>query len=93
MDPNSENITINISCLSENERLVLKVLETQKLAQTVSNIARAASVPRTSTDYILRKFEKWKIVKQINVDKQTYWRYALKIVPAKERTKRVAQKR
>ena len=61
--------------LSDSEKAVLAVLETHQLAQNVSKIARKAGVPRTTADYTLRKFEKWKIAKQVRTGKRCYWMF------------------
>ncbi len=68
-------VTISDLNLSDSEKAVLAVLKKQKLGQTVSKIAENAGIPRTTADYILRKFKKWKVARQIRVEKQHYWLY------------------
>lgn len=47
---------------SKNEIAVFNAISQLKFAKNVSVIARAAGIPRTTTLYILRRFEKEKIV-------------------------------
>lgn len=61
--------------LSENEKAVLAVLESHQLAQNVSKIARKAGVPRTTSEYSLKKFEKWKLAKKVRTGKRYYWMF------------------
>ena len=61
--------------LSNNERAVLKVLYTQKRPRNISNIAKHADIPRTTTDYILRKFQERRLVKRTMIGKRYYWKY------------------
>jgi DNA-binding IclR family transcriptional regulator len=60
--------------LSKNEEAVLAVLRKQKMARNVSAIARDAGVPRTTTAYILKKFQKWRLARTVGHKKRTYWR-------------------
>jgi len=69
-------ILYNALKLSENEKAVIAVLEKQKMARSVSHIAREAGVPRTTADYILRKFLKWRIARKTLATTSTpHWMY------------------
>lgn len=60
--------------LSENEKAVLAVLQSNKHAKNVSEIARQAGVPRTTAVYILKKFQKWKLARAVTYKKRRLWR-------------------
>ncbi|GEM_PF-1589187 len=68
-----KHIILEALNMSQNEKAVFKTLEKQKMGRTVSKIARDAGIPRTTTDYILRKFEKWKLVRKIYSRKRYHW--------------------
>ena len=58
-----------------NESRVLETIKRQTLAQSVSGIARAAGLPRTTTDYILRKLVRKRLAIKIIRGKRYRWRY------------------
>lgn len=66
--------TINALNLSENEKAVLKILDLQKLCRTTTKIAVLAKIPRTTADYILRKFARLKIAQKIRVKRHYEWK-------------------
>ena len=62
--------------LSENELKVMNALLDIQMYHNVTFIAKKANLPRTTTLYILKKFEKRKLAKQINGitgGKRKYW--------------------
>lgn len=66
---------LNSLGLSQNERMVFDALLQLKMARNVSVIARTAKVPRTTTLYILKKFEIRKLVKRAINGKRDLWMY------------------
>jgi len=75
LDASVKYIILNSLKLSKNEKAVLDVLEKQKLGQNVSKIAASARVPRTTSIYILRKLERWKIARRVKIGKRHHWVY------------------
>lgn len=61
--------------LSAKEKSILDSLLSVQLSQNVSHIAKLAKLPRSTTLYILRKFERRKLVRKIIKGKRTYWLY------------------
>jgi DNA-binding MarR family transcriptional regulator len=66
---------INALGLSPKEKAVLDALLSFQMARNVSVIARQASLPRTTTLYILRKFEKRKLARRSATEKRVKWIY------------------
>ena len=61
--------------LSDKERSVLDVLRHQPLAQKISKISLQASLPQTTTAFILRKLEKRKLAMRMRHNNHFVWKY------------------
>jgi DNA-binding MarR family transcriptional regulator len=66
---------LNALGLSSKEKIVLDALLSFQMAKNVSIIARKAQLPRTTTLYILKKFEKRKLAKRSTTEKRIKWMY------------------
>ncbi len=67
--------------LTKAERAVLDVLLAYRMARNVSQIAKNAGIPRTTVLYVLKRFQKRKIVKNTLVGKRYHWMYNRTIGP------------
>jgi DNA-binding MarR family transcriptional regulator len=66
---------INALGLSPREKAVFDALLYFQMARNVSVIARQAKLPRTTTLYILEKFENRKLARRSTVEKRAKWMY------------------
>ena len=65
--------------LSLREQKLLDALKLLKIAASVSKIAGTAALPRSTTLFLLRKFEKRNLARRITVGKRTRWMYDRKL--------------
>ncbi len=77
----TKSVILETLDLTRAERAVLDELLAYRMARSVSHIARNAGVPRTTTLYILIRFEKRKIVKMVLHGKRYRWMYNRTIGP------------
>jgi predicted transcriptional regulator len=66
---------INALGLSPKEKAVFDALLSFQMARNVSVIARAAKLPRTTTLYILNKFDNRKLARRSTTEKRVKWMY------------------
>ena len=59
--------------LTEHDIAVLDVVRNQKVAKSTAGIARLAYLPRTTTDYILKKLQRYRLIRRILSRKRYKW--------------------
>ena len=74
-EPFSSPVLISALGFSLNEKVVLDALISLKMSHNVSQIAKRADLPRTTTLYILKKFEKRKLARKVLTKKRYKWMY------------------
>ena len=73
--PFSSPVLINTFGFSLKEQAIFDALISFKMSRNVSEIARKAKIPRTTTLYILHKLKDRKLVTRVTTKKRAKWMY------------------